>query len=166
MKKDDEAYGSDEAKEITPDQSFIESVGHSLNGLELQPYTIERQWAADAVGLRYGRLSEAAARQFSEDNTYPGMAGDVAIVIWLCSLKDSDEIHSARRNPNESEKAATEFALKHKIHLKQKAFWPAYDVFLKIMNEVDAVYGEPAGGGAVAEKKTKVKSGRQGGRQS
>jgi hypothetical protein len=147
--KDDEAaYGADEGKVMTPEDSFIESVSHKLNSIELQPYTIERMWAADSMGLRWGRLSAPAAKQFAKDNTYPGMSGDVAIVMWLCSTTDDEEIKCARRDPSPAEDKAAEFAKKHKIASpKQTEFWQAYKVFLDIMTEVHVAYSEP-------EKKT------------
>src|SRR5258707_1146710 len=95
-KDDKAAYGGDDSNspklkaEVTPDQAFIESDGYKLNGLELRPYSPERMWAADAMQLRYGHLSQAASRQFARKNTYPGMEGDVGIVIWLCSLPDGE----------------------------------------------------------------------------
>ncbi len=154
MSKEQTGYEDDTPVPMTPDESFVESAGHSLNGLTLQPYTIERMWAADAMGLRYGRLSEAAARQFGLDNTYPGMNGDVAIVVWLCSLTDPEEVRSARREPGQAEDLAIKFATEHKIASpKQLQFWDAYNVFLKIMNEVHVAYSEQD-----IEKKTESKA--------
>lgn len=155
-KDDKAAYGSDSGKPkpkpITPDQVYIDSDGHSLNGLKLQPYTPERMWAADAMGLRYGHLSAVASKQFARASTYPGMEGDVGIVIWLCSLMDVEEVRAARRDPERAEAEALEFAKEHKILTgKQSKFWDAYKVFLRIMNETHAAYGEPA---KVEQKKT------------
>jgi hypothetical protein len=145
-------YEKDAPEPMTPTESFIESAGHSLNGLTLQPYTIERMWAADAMGLRYGRLSKAASRQFGTDSTYPGMNGDVAIVIWLCSLTDPEEVRAARREPGQAEELAIKFASEHKLASpKQNNFWNAYNIFLKIMGEVHTAYAEPD-----VEKKTEA----------
>jgi len=143
---DDEAYRPDEGevKQLTPEKAFINSADHTLNGTRLEPYTIERMWAADSMGLRWGRLSTPAAKQFAQDNTYPGMSGDVAIVMWLCSMKDMEEIRCARRDPAPAEDKAITFAEKHKIASpKQKEFWDAYRVFLDIMTEVHVAYGQP-----------------------
>lgn len=147
--KDEEAaYGKDEPQVMTPEAAFMESVEHKLNGTKLEAYTIERMWAADSMGLRWGRLSNSAAKQFATDNTYPGMEGDTAIIMWLCSVTDLDEIRTARRDPSPAEDKAIKFAEKHKIaSKKQKEFWEAYKVFLNIMTEVHVAFGEP-------EKKT------------
>lgn len=157
-KDDKAAYGGDEGntkpkpKRLTPDQSFIESDGYNLNGLKLRPYSPERMWAADAMGLRYGHLSEAASKQFFRKGTYPGMEGDVGIVVWLCSLPDGDEVRAARRDPERAEADALEFAGKHKmISGKQSGFWGAYNLFLKIMDQIHSAYGEPE---SVEQKKT------------
>jgi hypothetical protein len=160
-KEDEAAYSEDdgskpELKVTTPDEAFIKSEGHSLNGLKLEPYTPERMWAADAMGLRWGYLSKAASKQYASKGTYPGMEGDVGIVIWLCSVTDVEEVRAARRNPDRAEPEAVKFAVANKlVSAKQKNFWDAYDVFKKIMDEVHASYGEPIGAGS--EKKTQEK---------
>lgn len=148
MSKEQTGYETDEsvAAPLTPTESFIESAGHSLNGLKLEPYTIERMWAADAIGLRYGRLTKAAAKQFGEDQSYPGMEADVAIVLWLCSLTDLEEVRAARRNPAQAEETAAKFAVEHRAaSKKQKNFWNGYTIFLKIMDEIHVAFAEPEG---------------------
>ena len=155
MKNKDEkaAHESDEGNVVrmTPNKSFIDSDGHSLGDLKLQPYTPERVWAADSMGLRYGNLTKADIRQWRGSGYYPGMAGDVGIIIWLCSLTDLDEIASARRDPTNACRLAAEFAAKEKIiSFKQKRFWQAHKVFLAIMDEINVVRGEPED-----QKKTK-----------
>ena len=149
-KEDQAAYGGDDegskptTPTMTPDKSFINSDGHEVEGIKLFPYTPERMWAADAMGLRYGNLSKAASLQYMNKGTYPGMEADVAIVMWLCSLKDKEEIRAARRNPDTAEDLAIEYCRSHKmVSIKQAKWWKAYDVFLEIMREVHAAYGEP-----------------------
>jgi hypothetical protein len=145
----EEAYG--DTHPITPDRAFIESDGHSLNGITLHAYNPERMWAADAMGLRYGNLTEAQVKQFRRTSIYPGMAGDIGIVLWLCSEEDMETIRAARRDPSGYESVAIEFATKHgMVSPKQAKFWDAYKVFMRIMGEVHAAYGEP-------EKKTQEK---------
>jgi hypothetical protein len=152
---DKAAYGSDSGKPrvLTPDAAFTQSDGHHLNGLTLQPYTPERMWAADAMGIRYGKLSAVAAKQYTRTGTYPGMEGDVGIVIWLCSLTEDEEVRAARRDPEGAETEAVLFAQEHKIvSRKQSSYWDAYNIFQKIMNEIHVAYGEPAKEGE--QKKT------------
>jgi hypothetical protein len=152
MSEQDEAYTPDEPQASPEDRAFIESAGHKLNGLDLQPYSPERMWAADAMGLRYGRLTKEQTDQFLEDNTYPGMEGDVGIVIWLCSLTNIQEVHSARRSPTVAINRAIKFAIEHKmVSRKQKTYWDGYEVFLKMMREIHDAYGEPEG---ATQKKT------------
>jgi hypothetical protein len=152
MSDEDAAYALDEQSVVSPeDKSFIESAGHELNGLKLNPYTIERIWAADAVGLIYGKLSQSALDEFNTRGTYPGMAGDVPIVMWSCSLSE-DEARCFRTVPQIAMRKAAEFAKKHRMVMpKQKGWWDAYNVFLRIMKEVQDSYGEPD---VTPEKKT------------
>lgn len=144
MSEQDEAYKSDEESAVAvEDKVFIESAEHSLNGLKLQSYSPERMWAADAIGLRYGRLTSEQTEQFNEDGTYPGMAGDVAVVIWVCSLEKRQDVLSARRNPTLAMDKVIQFAKDHKIVTpKQGQWWEAYRVFLTIMREIHAAYAE------------------------
>jgi hypothetical protein len=148
MTDDQAAYGKDEEgnkpKVVTPDASFINSDGHKLGDLKLYPYTPDRMFAADAMGLRYGRLSNAAARQFVAKGTYPGMEADVVIIVWLCSLENIEEVRSARRDPDLAEDVAIEFAKTHNMVSKlQDSWWDAYKVFKSIMAEVQEAYGKP-----------------------
>jgi hypothetical protein len=153
MSDEDAAYAPDEQPLVSPeDKSFIESAGHELNGLKLNPYTPERIWVADAIGLIYGKLSEEAITEFTQHRTYPGMAGDVPIVIWACTLSE-EEARCLRSVPQVAMKRAAEFAKKHRMVMpKQKGWWNAYNVFLQIMNEIHDAYGEPDA--ASTEKKT------------
>ena|SRR5215472_549274 len=152
MSENDDAYRADEqTATAVEDKSFIESAGHVLNGLRLQAYGPERMWAADAIGLRYGRLTPEQTEQFNEDGTYPGMAADVPIVIWLCSLEKREDVLSARRNPNMSMGKIVQFAETHNmVTPKQKGWWDAYTIFLAIMREIHQSYGE------LGEKKTEA----------
>jgi hypothetical protein len=83
------------------------------------------------------------------------MEADTVIVVWLCSLKDVEEVNGARRNPVQANQAAIKWAIEHKMASKlQKNFREAYRVFNTIMDEVFAAYGEPEG----TEKKTERKA--------
>lgn len=139
---EDEGYERDE-EQAPEDRSFIESAEHRLNGVKLHAFSPEWMWAADSIGLRYGRLSKEATDQFIADGTYPGMAGDVPIVMYVCSLQSREMVSWARRNPIPAEQAAADFAEKHRIvSPKQSGWWDAYKIFIKIMNEIHAAYGE------------------------
>lgn len=141
-KKDDKAaYGKDPTP--TAEKIFVESENHSLNGMKLQPYSVARMWAADAMGLHYGHLSPAEMTLWKKNSIYPGAARDVAIVLWVCSVLDTDEVSEAEeldtacREPIEAVQKAMEWAKGLNIHTpKRKEFWPAFREFLKIMREV------------------------------
>jgi len=145
----DEGYEPDEPKPAE-DKAFIESDGYEFNGLKLHPYSPERMWAVDAIGTRYGRLTPEQNEQWREDGTYPGMAGDVPVVLWICSLDKREEWLAARRNPNTAMAKIEQFAQSHQIVSPiQDNWWKAYDVFLKIMRQIHQAYGQP-------EKKTET----------
>jgi len=54
----------------------------------LQPFTPSRQIAGDAIGLRYFSLQPADALALRENRTYPGMANDAFVAVFLCCLPD------------------------------------------------------------------------------
>lgn len=144
--KDDDIYGPDDPAE----EAFTKSDVHALNDLELQPYTPDRAWAAQAMGLRYGFVDDAGVEFFREHRIYPGALRDVALVLWLCSLDDEVEIDKASRNPVAAARKAATWAHERKLdNQRGDEFWKAYAVFMKIMAEVDASVSvpEPSGNG-------------------
>lgn len=138
--KEDEIYGPDDPAE----EAFVKSDAHALDDLELQPYTPDRAWAAQAMGLRYGFVDDAGVEFFREHRIYPGALRDVAIVLWLCSLDDEVEIDKASRNPVAAARKAATWAHDRKLeNPRGDGFWKAYAVFMKIMGEVDASVSVP-----------------------
>ncbi len=149
--KKDEAYSPDDS----PDQIFVNSETKTFDGINLQPYSRMRTWAADAMGLRYGHVDKAGLALFNKERIYPGAARDVGIVLWLCSLNGEnarEEIDEACRDPVAATEKALEWAERHNIHTpKRTEFWDAYAIFLRIMREWHQSTGSP-------EKKTEVLS--------
>jgi hypothetical protein len=146
MSEEEAAYGSDE---ITPDQAFIDDGVHQFDGIELQPYTPARKWAADAMDLHYGHVDEAGMAKWNAERLYPGAVSDVGIVLWLCGawLKEPDaedrRIDRARRDPVSASREAAEWSAQHQVDaIRAKNFNKGYMVFLKIMGEVNTAVGE------------------------
>ena len=138
--REEEAYGPDDPAEA----AFTQSDTHELGDLNLQPYTPDRAWAAQAMGLRYGFIDDAGVEFFKEHRIYPGALRDVAIVLWLCSLTDEIEIDKASRNPIAAARKAATWSDEHKLaNARSPEFWQAYAVFMKIMAEVDASVSVP-----------------------
>jgi hypothetical protein len=137
---EEETYGPDDPAEA----AFTQSDSHALGDLDLQPYTPDRAWAAQAMGLRYGFVDDAGVEFFKEHRIYPGALRDVAIVLWLCSITDEVEIDKASRNPIAAARKAATWSHEHKLgNVRHPEFWSAYAVFMKIMAEVDASVSVP-----------------------
>lgn len=138
--REEEVYGSDDPAE----QAFTQSDVHALGEMDLQPYTPDRAWAAQAMGLRYGFVDDAGVEFFKEHRIYPGALRDVAIILWLCSLTDEIEIDKASRNPIAAARKAATWAHERKLDTtKADEFWKAYAVFMRIMAEVDGSVSVP-----------------------
>jgi hypothetical protein len=132
MKNEPEDIGHERKVE----QAFIESENHSFNGLKLEPWSPERMWAAESMGLRYGKLSKETVPQFQKTYMYNGMTGDVGIFIWL-STRNIDEVRAARRDPDTAEELAGTFAKENGIIVASgKHFNEAYKLFLQAMDEI------------------------------
>jgi hypothetical protein len=144
MSEEDRAYEGDDGQQLAiEDKAFIEAGEYDFNGIKIHGYSPERMWAADSIGLRYGRLTPEQNEQWKEDGTYPGMAGDVPVILWVCSLEKREEWLTARRNPSLAMTKVEKFALEHRIVSPiQDNWWKAYDVFLKIMRHIQQSYGE------------------------
>ena len=120
------------------EKAFVESHGHSLNGLKLEPYSDARRIAAQSMNLRYGNLTEAEASQFNRVSLYAGAVRDTAIVLWLCTVKDHQELDRIAANPEHYTDTWQKFAAEHGlIDTADKSFWDGFVVFLAIMNEIE-----------------------------
>ena len=138
--KEDDVYAPDDPAET----AFTESDAHTLGDLKLQPYTMNRSWAAQSMGLRYGFVDDAGVAFFKEHRIYPQAPRDVAVVLWLCSLTDEIEIDKAFRNPIPAIRKAATWAEEHNLkNTRGEDFWKAYALFMRIMAEVDASVSVP-----------------------
>jgi hypothetical protein len=89
--------------ETTPESAFQNAIGgHEFDGAPLRPFSRSRSKAARVMGLRWPFIGESALDQFRETNMYPHAPSDTAIVLWLCSLPDQDEITAALRSRDKS----------------------------------------------------------------
>ena len=106
--------------EITPEEkSFIEGKrGFELFGEPLAPYSASRKVAAQAMGMQWPFIGEAALAQLQATNMYPGALRDAAILLWLCTLPDASTALArgvwtpsrALSKPDEARDAALEWA--------------------------------------------------------
>lgn len=78
------------------EQSYIQSDGHFWNETRLDPYSAQRQIAAQALGLRFGSLTREDLGDDGTLSSYPGLMQDAIIILYLCyprgpKLKDGIE---------------------------------------------------------------------------
>ena len=128
-----------------------------LGRLKLQPYSPFRMIAAQAMGIQYGFLDDAAREQFKKTRLYPGMLRDVINHVWLRWLTDDFEIDRAARSPIGAARKAAEWAAKRGItDTSDPAFWEAWGIFIDAMAAIRVARG--------ARNDTKKKADRKGGR--
>ena len=121
------------------EKAFLDSENHEWCGEKLEPYSMARRVAAQAIDLRYGSLDDAQIAKFNETRIYPGALRDVAVLLWLCSLKDEDEIDRAARNPLAAARTALKWAeSKGMLDEATIQFVEGYKLLFKIMSEIDA----------------------------
>ena len=121
------------------EKAFTDSGLHEFNGFALEPWSPARIMAAQAMGMHYGSIDEAGRSRFATDKIYPGAQSDVAIVLWLCSLKTQAEVDAARRAPIPAMDKVYIFSEEHRLtDTGDENFWKGFLVFLGIMNDVAA----------------------------
>jgi hypothetical protein len=129
----------DITEESAIETAFTQSGSHEFNGFELEPWTPARIVASQAMGLHYGSVDEAGRSRFATDKVYPGAQRDVAIVLWLCTLKTEKEVDAAARAPAAAMPKVYAFAGDHKLtDTGSENFWKGFLVFLEMMNQVAA----------------------------
>lgn len=118
-------------------KAFIESDGHLFLGERLQPYTASRIVAAQAMGLIYPKIGNDGLAQLKKTGLYPGELKDMIIVLWLCRLKEKEEVSAALMDPiaayDAAEKWAGEIGL---CDMTSDVFAYGLLVFQNIMNEI------------------------------
>jgi hypothetical protein len=121
------------------EKAFVQSELHEFNGFALKPWSPARAMAAQAMGLRYGSIDAAGISRFQSDKMYPGGQRDMAIVLWLCTLKTHEEIDAAARAPVLAMKSVYQFAADHGLTDDgTESHWKGFTMFLGIMNEIAA----------------------------
>lgn len=121
--------------------------GFELFGSPLSSYSASRKVAAQAMGMQWPFIGEAAMAQLQATNMYPGALRDTALVLWLCTLPDSNTALArgiwtpsrALGKPEEARDAALEWAEKCGItDTSSEKFAEAFQVFFAIVTGVDA----------------------------
>lgn len=151
----DEPLAPEEIQNIST-KAVSRSRGHSFGGADLAPFTIDRQIAAAEMGLKFGYVSEEdrvvmtrtvtrkvgkgkSAREVSEQERteiYRQLFRDVILVLWLCSVKNSEALR-AQRKPEEAMQKATKWAAAQGLSLLSPTYTEAAMVFFAIMADIE-----------------------------
>lgn len=71
--------------------------GYTLFGETLRPYSLSRKDAAGVMGLTYPFLTPEDRQRMISTGRYSRIKPDAAIVLWLCSLPDTEELDEEQR---------------------------------------------------------------------
>ncbi len=75
------------------EETFQQTVaGYQLFGEPLRKWSTDRKNAADSMGVLWPMIGDARWATWEETGRYPGMKKDVAIILWLLSLKPASEL--------------------------------------------------------------------------
>ena len=135
--------------EITPEEKAFTDArrGFELFGSPLAGYSASRKVAAQAMGMQWPFIGEAAMAQLQATNMYPGALRDTALVLWLCTLPDASTALArgvwtpsrALGKPDDARDAALEWADKCGItDTSGPKFAEAFQVFFAIVTGADA----------------------------
>jgi len=121
--------------------------GFELFGAPLNAYSVSKKVAAQAMGMAWPFIGEAALATLQATNLYPGALRDTVILLWLCTLPDASTALArgvwtpsrALGKPDDARDAALEWADKSGItDTASEKFAEAFQVFFAIVSGVDA----------------------------
>lgn len=93
-------------EDFSADAALARAVnGYELFGERLKPYSMSRKDAADLMGAQYPFLSLEDADRLRKTGRYSGMKRDAAVVLWLCTIKDEDDLTDDDKNAWSPERA-------------------------------------------------------------
>jgi hypothetical protein len=119
-------------------RAFMTSAAHTFLGQPLQPFSVGRQIAAQALGHR---LLCARAR-LDEGGIYDGMFADVIWMLYLCT-RDKAASVLAVSQPEKVRAAAIEWAEATQIFLGSSAYHEAARIHWEILAELQAAQFDP-----------------------
>jgi hypothetical protein len=125
---------------VTPEEAFLDAkTGFSLDDVLLEAYSPARKVAAQAMGMIYPMVPDEDEERFERSGQYSGIIKDMAIVLWLCSLKTvgaKGEWNPAKavRKPEEALSVAIDFAAEKQFEeISAPNYMQAYATFIKIV---------------------------------
>jgi len=131
---------TEEPKQDPQNEAMHSGQSRTFLGKQLAPFDWRRQEAANAMGLKILKLSAQEAEEF--DGRYDGMAGDAAIVVWLCTLTPS-EVAKAIRLPVQATETRLKWAEKHVKGIGSAAHVEMVSVYAEIISAYMNSIAEP-----------------------
>ena len=128
--------GDDQARAMTNPAT------RTFLGKPLRPFSWRRQEAADKLGLLFFKLHDDVADEFAETGTYDGIAGDAAIVVYLCTLSDN-EVYKAIRLAEKYTKKRLEWCDSIGLGIGNAVHRELLEVFAEIVNDFMASIASP-----------------------
>lgn len=119
------------------EQTFVESGCHFWNEKQLEPFSAQRQIAANCLGLRFGNLNKDEVEQATSTGSYPDMLQDAVIVLYLCASKIDESYAACDPSMRKSvRRRALDWGAKEGIEMQSEAYIKAAQMMAKIVQEV------------------------------
>lgn len=144
----------------SPDQDFRETFKPTellVGGVKLAPFSAFRRAVAQAMGMRWGSLTQADISEIKDEGktvsiSYPGLPKDVTLVAYICAISE-DAVLLADENPRKAKLEAFKWAEKHGIIFPSPAFQRAQAIVSEIFSAEASATATPAEGGGDGSKK-------------
>lgn len=121
--------------------AIINPQHRTFAGQKLHPFDWRRQEAADALGLKFFKLHGEVAAEFEETERYDGIAGDAAIVVWLCTLAPS-QVAKYIRLPGQGTEARLKWAEEHVGGIGRQRHGEMMEIYGEILGDFMSSLGE------------------------
>lgn len=128
--------------------AFVESGKHKFLGKPLFPLCIDRQIAAEYMGLKFGKVrkedqvlldlvtkDDKGKKKITEIVSYRQIFTDIIIIMWLCSVK-MPFVEEAQSEPKEAMRSAKKWASGVGLSLHSAAYNEGWRLFYEMMGEV------------------------------
>lgn len=166
-KPEAEAKETDSPK-MTPQEAWERSHSHTFKGSSeeprlLEPFSPDRQIAAQAMGMEFLNMSDEAREEFQAKGTYNGIFRDAVFAVWLCT-QSLPNVAKWAGTAATARGVAMQWANKNNVTLGSAAHAELIDLFGAFIDEIMAsttVPDESGGGSAPAEPGESTSAGGQ-----
>lgn len=139
-----------QSKEQSATKAFLSSSGHDFAGIELGPFTPQRQAVASEMGMVWPWTKEEDLVTFTvvvkkkpvTITHYRQSYKDSVIAVWLCAQPNS-RVDRAERKPEEAMSEAWGWAKKIGLNQNSQLAGEALTIWIQITNELAESKGDP-----------------------